>query len=44
MAASVDAATDNYAPKNVFITGGAGFIASHAVMLLVSYEHARALV
>mmetsp|Transcript_4872 Transcript_4872/g.10659 ORF Transcript_4872/g.10659 Transcript_4872/m.10659 type:complete len:372 (-) Transcript_4872:70-1185(-) len=35
MAASVDAATDTYAPQNVLITGGAGFIASHAVMLLV---------
>lgn len=37
MAASVDAAADAYVPKNVFVTGGAGFIASHAVMLLVSY-------
>ena len=38
MAANVDAAAAPFEPKNVFITGGAGFIASHVVMLLVSEE------
>lgn len=28
-------AADDYMPKNILITGGAGFIASHVVMLLV---------
>lgn len=33
--AAVSAETVAYAPKNILITGGAGFIASHVVMLLV---------
>lgn len=29
------AETEGYVPKNILITGGAGFIASHVVILLV---------
>jgi len=33
-------ATSDYVPKNILITGGAGFIASHVVLLLVKkYPH-----
>lgn len=30
-----EASADAYVPKNILITGGAGFIASHVVILLV---------
>lgn len=32
---SSPAATNKYTPKNILVTGGAGFIASHVVILLV---------
>ena len=33
MAAIVDEPANDYEPKNIMITGGAGFIASHVVIL-----------
>lgn len=35
MPASPPAASNKYTPKNILVTGGAGFIASHVVILLV---------
>ena len=31
----IEITADDYVPKNILVTGGAGFIASHVVMLLV---------
>ena len=32
----MSAMTEDYEPKNILITGGAGFIASHVVILLAT--------